>query len=123
MKGLRFNQVSGVAAAGSATYLWARLPAGTILRMARARDYTKGSQRVTMLLCSKSLINTGSGPVVTGDLQEDYLVLNGDTWQKGQGDWVQWDGYIMIGDDLCYVVASFATPDAADRLYLALGVE
>lgn len=123
LKGLRNIPLSGVASAGSPHYLWHKLAAGTRLRMARARDYTKGSQRVTMMLCDGSILNTGSGPCVAADLTENYLVLNGDTWQKGQGDWVQWDGDVIIGDDLCYFVASFATPDADDVLYAWLGVE
>lgn len=122
MPGVRMLQSVGPAPTTDTQYVWLELPAGSYLVLAGGRNQTKGGQRVTLLLAPAGGISRNT-PVVTQAGPADYLPLQGDTWQKGPGDWVMYHGRLLIRQDLNILIASFFGPTTGDSLRLVAGVE
>lgn len=117
------QQTIANATVATASYIWLRLPIGRFLTRAAARNSGRGGGRITLLMSPASGIDQSAVLVAqAGPL--DYMPLNGNTWQQGSGDWVEWQGKILVEPGSEILVAAFAAPlDVGNRLYLIGGVE
>lgn len=108
-----------VYASGSGTnYARITLPAGGILRLAQARNFTKPGQRVIIELTDTTFL-----PTALNDTYGDVLPIAAKD-QGGVQDPCTWSGDTgPLDQSLQQVVAVFFNCDAADRLLLMVGVE